>query len=156
REAVATMDRVLRLVEGYQWKHGHHGKVPEGPLQGTVQARLNAALSRATSMLSGELEVRAVVVPTRTGRTARLISSTRPAAPVLALTSSEGLCRRLQLCWGVAPELATAVELEAPAALARAAVQRLGLASAGQHVLLVWDASPDRSGLAPTVSILVV
>ncbi|HVE84417.1 MAG TPA: pyruvate kinase [Myxococcales bacterium] len=156
REAVATMDRVLRMVEGYQWKRGQHGKVAESPLQGNVQARLNAALSRATSMLSGELEVRAVVAPTRTGRMARLISSARPAAPVLALTSSETLCRRMQLLWGVAPEMASTVELEAPAPLARAAVQRLGLASAGQHILLVWDASPDRSGLAPTVSILSV
>jgi len=156
REAVATMDRVLRMVEGYQWKRGQHGKVAESPLLGNVQARLNGALSRATSMLSGELEVRAVVAPTRTGRMARLISSARPAAPVLALTSSESLCRRMQLLWGVAPEMASTVELEAPAPLARAAVQRLGLASAGQHFLLVWDASPDRSGLAPTVSILSV
>jgi pyruvate kinase len=157
REAVATMDRVLRMVEGYQWKRGQHGKVmPDVPLLGNVQAQLNAALSRATSMLSGELEVRAVVAPTRTGRMARLISSARPAAPVLALTSSETLCRRLQLLWGVAPEMASPVELEAPAPLARAVVQRLGLATPGQHILLVWDASPERSGLAPTVSILSV
>jgi pyruvate kinase len=130
--------------------------VADAPLVGNVQARLNAALSRATSMLSGELEVRAVVAPTRTGRMARLISSARPAAPVLALTSSETLCRRMQLLWGVGPEMATAVELEAPAPLARATALRLGLAAPGQHILLVWDASPDRSGLAPTVSILSV
>src|SRR6185295_13786291 len=91
REAVATMDRVLRMVEGYQWKRGQHGKVAESPLMGNMQSRLNAALSRATSMLSGELEVRAVVAPARTGKMARLISSARPAAPVLALTSSESL-----------------------------------------------------------------
>jgi pyruvate kinase len=156
REAVATMDRVLRLVEGYQWKRGLHGKVADAPLMGNVQAQLNAALSRATSMLSGELEVRSVVAPTRTGRMARLISSARPAAPIIALTSSEVLCRQLQLWWGVAPEMASMVELEAPAPLARATVQRLGLAAPGQHILLVWDASPDRSGMAPTVSILSV
>jgi pyruvate kinase len=156
REAVATMDRVLRLVEGYQWKRGQHGKVPESPPQGTVQARLNASLSRATSMLSGDLEIRAVVAPTRTGRMARLISAARPAAPVIALTASESLCRRMQLYWGILPEMASPVELEAPAPLARAVVQRMGLATPGQHFLLVWDASPDRSGLAPTVSILAV
>jgi len=156
REAVATMDRVLRRVEGYQWKRGHHGRVPDSPPPGNVQAQLTASMSRATSMLSGAMDVRAVVVPTRSGQTARTISSARPAAPVVALTSSEVLCRRMRLCWGVSPEMATPVELEAPAPLARAVAQRLGLASGGQHILLVWDASPDHSGLAPTVSILTV
>jgi pyruvate kinase len=155
REAVATMDRVLRMVEGYQWKRGQHGK-PEGRVSGTVSARLGAALSRATSMLSGDMDVRAVVAPTRSGRTARLLSAARPAAPVIALTSSELLYRRLQLYWGVIPDMASPVELEAPAALARAIAQKMELATPGQHVLLVWDASPDRAVMAPTVSILSV
>jgi pyruvate kinase len=121
-----------------------------------VSARLGAALSRATSMLSGDMDVRAVVAPTRSGRTARLLSAARPAAPVIALTSSELLYRRLQLYWGVIPDMASPVELEAPAALARAIAQKMELATPGQHVLLVWDASPDRAVMAPTVSILSV
>jgi pyruvate kinase len=35
----------------------------------------NEALSRATSLLSSDLGVRAIVVPTRSGRTPRLVSA---------------------------------------------------------------------------------
>ena len=69
--------------------------------------KVTSAVSRAASLLSRDLHVRAVVVPTRSGGTARIVSSERPAAPVIAVASDERVCRSLALCWGVTPELAT-------------------------------------------------
>jgi pyruvate kinase len=160
-EAVQTMDRVLRLVEGYQWRHGLHGSVDDAHSRkgslGEHASDPSEALSRATSLLSRDLEVRAVVVPTRSGRTARLVSAERPAAPVLAMTSEPALARRLSLCWGLIPLVRSDSELARPQAAAREAARAFGLASAGQPVLLVWDASHG-AGVAvePTVSILHV
>jgi pyruvate kinase len=48
-----------------------------------------------------QLGLKAVVVPTRTGTTARLISAYRPRAPVLALSPSLDVVRRCSLLWGV-------------------------------------------------------
>ncbi len=152
--AVATMDRILRLVEGYQYTHNQHGRVLE------VKTGQNAqdpgeALSRATSLLSADLGVRAVVVPTRTGRTARLVSAERPAAPVVALTPDIAMCRRLALSWGLMPELVAPADLASPREVAVEMVRRLGLAEPGQTVLLVWDAGADGQ-VEPTVSIVHV
>jgi pyruvate kinase len=151
--AVATMDRILRLVEGYQWHHGEHGRVVE-VAHGQNEGDPNEALSRATSLLSADLGVRAIVVPTRSGRTARLVSAERPAAPVIALAQDVTLCRRLSLSWGLTPEVASAQSLGQPRAVAIDAVKRLGLAEKGQPVLLVWDAGPPGGPVEPTVSIV--
>ncbi len=158
-EAVATMDRVLRLVEGYQWKHGQHGRVVDDILgREGLGAHANdpsEALSRATSTLSRDLQVQAIVVPTRSGRTARLVSAERPAAPIVGLTHEAALARRLSLCWGVIAEVKSEAELTRPQHAALEAVRRFALAEPGQPVLLVWDASTGAGNrVEPTVSIL--
>jgi pyruvate kinase len=152
---------VLRLVEGYQWRHGLHGALDDAHHRkdslGVHAADAGEALSRATSLLSRDLEVRAVVVPTRSGRTARLVSAERPAAPVIALTSEPALARRLSLCWGLIPQVRSESELLRPQHAARDAVRGFGLAKDGHPVLLVWDASMGAgAAVEPTVSILKV
>jgi pyruvate kinase len=153
-EAVAMMDRVLRMVEGYSWKHGYFGKV--SALAEAEAVRVSSGVSRAVSLLSGDLEVRAVVVPTHSGTTARIVSAERPAAPVLALSSNAASCRRLSLSWGVTPVLMSAEALMQPAVTARTHVMEQGLGAAGEHVLLVWDADPQHRGAEPTVSVLTL
>jgi pyruvate kinase len=151
-EAVSTMDRVLRLVEGYAWKHRYFGKVVE--LEDDETLRVASAVSRAASLLSRDLDVRAVVVPTRSGGTARVVSSERPAAPVIAIASDLAVCRRLALSWGVTPELATAEALQNPGPYARAVLTRLELAGPGQTFLMVWDSNHSHQGTEPTVSVM--
>lgn len=158
-EAVKTMDRVLRLVEGYQWRHGQHGAVSNAHGRdlslGVHATDPGEALSRATSLLSRDLQVRAVVVPTRSGRTARLVSAERPAAPIVALTSDPALARRLGLCWGLIAQVRSEADLQRPQGAAKETVRAFGLAERGQPVLLVWDASTGAgSPVEPTVSIL--
>jgi pyruvate kinase len=48
-----------------------------------------------------QLGLKAIVCPTNTGTTARLISAYRPRAPVLALSPRREIVRRCQLLWGV-------------------------------------------------------
>jgi hypothetical protein len=66
------------------------------------------------------------------------------------------MCRQLALCWGVSPLRVSDAELQEPAELAKRAVQQVGLATPGQHLLLVWDQNPLHAGIAPSVSILTV
>ncbi len=156
-EAVATMDRVLRVVEGYQWNHGLHGRANDAheSSMGALANDPSEAMSRATSLLSRDLQVRAVVVPTRTGRTARLVSAERPAAPIVALTSDPVLARRLSLCWGVVAAVKTEAELQKPQHAALEVVHQFGLAATNEPVLLVWDSSSGAgSRVELTVSIL--
>ena len=48
--------------------------------------RLRSAVARSVARLSRDLQVRAVVVRTKEGTSASVVSATRPAAPVVALT----------------------------------------------------------------------
>ncbi|MCC6621920.1 MAG: pyruvate kinase [Deltaproteobacteria bacterium] len=148
-EAVATLDRVLRLVEGYQWAHGQFGRDDEPDARDEAHA-----FARAVAQLSRDLQVRAVVVPTRSGHTARVVSSQRPASPIIATADHEAMCRRLALLWGVRAEPIATEALGHLPETARDLAVRLGLATAGQHVLLVWDADPGHPASAPTITVL--
>jgi pyruvate kinase len=82
-----------------------------------------------------QLGLKALVVPTKTGRTAALISSHRPNVPVLALSQRAEVVRRCSFLWGVRAEL-----MEEPMdamdliyACADAAVRR-GLAQKGDRI----------------------
>jgi len=68
--------------------------------QQLTQAR---AVSHAARALSEEASVKAIVVFTRSGNSAHLISKDRPRVPVLAYTPSEKVRRQLALWWGVSP-----------------------------------------------------
>ena len=52
-----------------------------------------------------QLDLKALVVPTLTGRTAALMSAHRPNVPVLALSPRLDVVRRLSLHWGVRAQL---------------------------------------------------
>jgi pyruvate kinase len=55
----------------------------------------------AVCMAARELELDAVVIPTLSGRSARLVSAHRPTAPILALSPGRETVRRCGLMWGV-------------------------------------------------------
>ena len=61
------------------------------------------AVSHAARALAEDTNVQAIVVFTRSGNTARLISKDRPRVPILAYTPSEHVYHQLALWWGVWP-----------------------------------------------------
>ena len=69
----------------------------EGPWD-HASALADAAIGLATRAHAG-----AIVAVTREGRTARMLASGRPAAPVYAATDRPEVARRLALWWGVCP-----------------------------------------------------
>jgi pyruvate kinase len=98
------------------------------------------------------LKVKAVVVRSRGGKSAAMVAATRPAAPILALTTDPVVCRRLNLLWGVVPMVITPLEFDHPRAVARRLVQELGLAQPGQCILLVAGFGENE----PTITVLPV
>ena len=94
-EAVRVMDRIARATE------------PELPYGDWVFHRANsegdvaASVARAAVGSAYTLGLAALIVPTRSGRTARLVSAHRPKLPVLAVSPRIETVRRLNLLFGV-------------------------------------------------------
>jgi pyruvate kinase len=100
-EAVRVMDRVARQAE------------PDLPYGDWVFSRVAStpsdvagSVARAAVGSTYTLGLAAIVVPTRSGRTARLVSAHRPSVPVLAVSPRIETVRRLQLLFGVSCVLA--------------------------------------------------
>jgi pyruvate kinase len=94
-----------------------------------------------------QLGLKAIVCPTRTGVTGRLISAYRPKAPVLALSQSLDVVRRCALLWGVHGVLHEEPEdtLELLDSCAQEAV-KAGLASPGDQIGITAGLPPGQAG----------
>jgi len=61
------------------------------------------ALSKAIIQLITDTEIEAIVEFTKTGRSAIKLSKQKPVVPIIAISNSKKVCRRLNLRWGVFP-----------------------------------------------------
>jgi pyruvate kinase len=141
-ETVKTMDRIARKVEGWQSLETHFQQSErdhESHAAGERDAalRLRRAVAKSTAQLCKDLGVRAVVVRSRGGTSAAQVSSYRPNAPIIALTTDARVARRMSLLWGVIPRVITADEFEKPKGTARLHADALGLVESGQQLLLL-------------------
>jgi pyruvate kinase len=94
-----------------------------------------------------QLGLKALVCPTMSGGTARVISAHRPQAPVLALSPRPEVVRRCCLLWGVRGELnqepeGTTALIDACAAAAR----RCGFAGSGDKIGITAGLPAHRAG----------
>ena len=63
------------------------------------------AISHATCTTAHDLGAEAIITVSKTGRTARMISKYRPYCRIVGCTTSEIVCRQLNLSWGVTPAM---------------------------------------------------
>ncbi len=61
------------------------------------------AISHATCMTAHDLGAAAIITVTRSGYTARMVSSFRPACPIITCATDKKTCYELALSWGVLP-----------------------------------------------------
>ncbi len=95
-QAVAMMAKIAATTDGQLF---HEQMLQERGM--ALGARIDAAISYDACRTAHQLSAKAIVAFTQSGSTARRVSKCRPKVPILALTSSELVSRRLQLCWGV-------------------------------------------------------
>ncbi len=128
-EAVQMMVRIILETES-------GGRTAHQPQH--QQLSQERAVSHAARALSEEASVKAIVVFTQSGNTARLISQDRPRTPILAYTPSERVYRQLALLWGVWPGC---IEMRGfTDELMETVGQRLidaNLIQAGEHVVIM-------------------
>ena len=95
-EAVRVMDRVARAAERQlpygEWLYTRVAEAERDVAETVAQVAVAATY---------RLDLAAIVVPTGSGRTPRLVSAFRPRVPVLAVSSSLATVRRMNLLFGL-------------------------------------------------------
>jgi pyruvate kinase len=135
--AVQMMNRLLVETEPLLPAH-------EGPDRGSEAN----ALAHAVAALADDLGAAAVVVPTRTGVSARRLAAYRPHRPILAYSRVRETTRRLHLVWGVR---ALDVELPAGADPLRAALDAARRDLGKGSRVIFFDVAPSGSTDVPSV-----
>jgi pyruvate kinase len=99
-EAVRTMAVLALRTEASLREYGYLQKIM--PHASNV---VTEAVSQAAVAMASQLNAAAIFSLTETGFTSRLISKHRPDSPILAITASPLVARRLSMNWGVIPLL---------------------------------------------------
>ena len=99
--AVQMMSRIASVAEQNPEMRLHRGR---DPFHSEYEADdTTDALAGAAGYAAAHVEAKYIVVFTQSGFTARLVSKFRPDAPIIALSQSERVARRMSLLWGVTP-----------------------------------------------------
>lgn len=150
-EAVRTMARIAEKVDAPDPDRsrrfraaGHQLTPPE-------------AVARAASRAAEDVSAKAIVVYTESGTTARLLSSQRPAVPILALSPEIITVRRLHLSWGVYPRLMPRVDRMAEMfALGERLLVAAGQVHPGDRVVVVSGSRAANRGGTNMMKVLTV
>ncbi|MCE9584180.1 MAG: pyruvate kinase [Planctomycetes bacterium] len=99
---VETVKRMAAIAEATEENLFDFGRSVH-PATATEKGDFTPAVVRLAGHAARECNPAAIVVFTRSGRSARLLSDERPRAPIIAFTSGDDTFNRLGLYWGVRP-----------------------------------------------------
>ena len=98
-DAVQMMARIVMMAE----QHREMAVRREPFRQASETDEFTDALAGAANYAAEQLDAKFIVVFTQTGFAARLMSKFRPKQPIIALTPSSWVARRMNILWGVQP-----------------------------------------------------
>lgn len=161
-EAIRTMDRIVRMIEGYQAhsdrfysliSHEHLADYEKD-----MADQLLEGLSRSATKMARELNAKAIAVCAKTGLTARMVSEERPNAPIIGMSTDPRICARMSLYWGVLPVLVEDEVIRAPWKFVPGILKNTNLynsdSDVGRYVILV-TLRDYAMALTPSLKILV-
>lgn len=151
-EAVAMMARVAVQAEAIapyeRWNDSRVRRTESDPAY---------TIAHNLSLAARELRLDALIVPTLSGRSARLVSAHRPTVPIYALSPGKETVRRCALMWGVqAASMRRHETTEALIADAARRVVELGWCKTGQRVGITAGLPSGRPGTTSLVQIQVL
>lgn len=131
---VETMDTIVREIESSsEYDELREQRVP------TYTSSRTDALSRSARNLARDLDAEAIVATSESGYTALRIAKYRPSVPVVGVTLSEAVYRRMALSWGLRPHLSRVESNRAPAVIDDAVKATLAddIATGGDTLVLL-------------------
>ena len=105
------------------------------------------AVSHSTCALSIDIDARLIVVCTRSGATARLVSRFRSPKPIIGMTTEERVWRKLSLSWGVFPMMSEVFQsTDVLFYHAIVAARNSGMAQKGDSIVITGGLPNGKSG----------
>lgn len=99
-ESLQMMTRIINRTEqdiNYRARFFHHER--------KANPDITDAIGHATCTTAHDLNAKAIVTVTKSGKSARLISSYRPATDIIGCAITDKVTRQLNMSWGVTPVL---------------------------------------------------
>ena len=115
------------------------------------------ALSHSASTLAKDLNAKAIVVCTRTGGTARMVSRFRPNINIIGITTDEHAYRKLALSWGVLPALTDEyTSIDILFYFAKETAKKSGLVKKGDTIVITGGTPNGKSGNSNLINVETV
>jgi len=120
-------------------------------------SNINDAITHTCCLTAKDLDAKAILAATNSGRTARMICRFRPACPVAALTMNEKVRRQLSICWGVIPFLTGEVNsTDRIFSLSAEVALKEGLVENGDTVVITAGVPLGKSGSTNLIKAQVI
>ncbi|MBQ7333345.1 MAG: pyruvate kinase [Clostridia bacterium] len=112
------------------------------------------ALSHSASTLAKDLNAQAIVVCTKTGGTARMVSRFRPSISIIGITTDVHAYRKLGLSWGVLPALTDEYNsVDILFFFAKKIAKESGLVKKGDTIVLTGGNPNGKSGNSNLINV---
>ncbi len=141
-EALTAMGEIVEEAEGsiHYWRQFQKQRV-------VPASNINDAITHTCCLTAKDLNAKAILAATNSGRTARNICRFRPACPVAALTMHEKVRRQLAISWGVVPFLTGEVNsTDRIFSLSAEVALKEGLVQTGDTVVITAGVPLGKSG----------
>jgi pyruvate kinase len=118
---------------------------------------LGLIMSRSGVETATAVNAKAIVTPTRSGNTARIISVFRPDEPILAVTTDKRSERFMQLYWGVNTHITPEVgDSDSMIHNTMDVVSKTGVASISDKIVLIAGLPLESPNMINTVRVVII
>ena len=150
-EAVKAMSRIAMQAES---KQSFIQTVEEDEY---LIRGLSDALSHSACLLARDIQAKAIVVCTRTGGTAKMVSRFRPMIDIIGMTTDPRSYQKLALSWGVMPALSEEYHsVDVLFHFAKQAAKDSGIVKSGDVIVITGGTPNGKSGNSNLINIETV
>ena len=150
-QAVAAMAKIARQAE-QKTEYIQYVEQDKYLIRG-----LSDALSHSACLLAHDVKAKAIVVCTRTGGTAKMVSRFRPNIDIIGMTTDEKSYRKLALSWGVFPMLSEEYfSVDVLFHFAKRAALESGIVKRGDVIVITGGTPNGKSGNSSLINLETV
>lgn len=118
---------------------------------------LSDALSHSACLLARDVQAKAIVVCTRTGGTAKMVSRFRPMIDIIGMTTDPRSYQKLALSWGVIPMMSEEYHsVDVLFHFAKCAARDSGIVNKGDTIVITGGTPNGKSGNSNLINIEII